>query len=121
VKTIAETGRDEIDGQPVDYWLEILNQDSPPVLSAKESMVLSFAGRDYFFVSGKVVYLVYNLKGSSSGYSMRSCFLIAVGEAAVGFLSKEETIFRKIAGTDDLAAFSIYRWPDFLRQARTAQ
>jgi hypothetical protein len=114
VKTMAESDKTEIDGQPVDYWLDILNRDSPPILAAIETMVLTYKGQNYFFVHGTTCYIIYNLK-NSTGYSMKSCFLIAVGEPAVELLFEEQPVFRKITGSTELAAFSIYQWSEFVR------
>jgi hypothetical protein len=44
----------------------------------------------------------------------KACLLIAVGQPAVRLLSEDERVFRKITGSTELAAFSIFRWPDFV-------
>ena len=113
VKTMAENDQIEIDGQSVEHWLNILNQDENQTLLANDTVVLKYKGREFFFVNGEISYLYYDLKNTSSK-RMKSCFLIAVDRSAVWLLSDQEQVFRLIAGSTDLAAFSIYRWSDFV-------
>ena len=102
----------KLTAQPVDYWLEILNQGANQELIAYDTMVLRYMGQEFFFVNGGIAYITFSNDGNCN--LMKSCFLIAVDQLAVRILSEQEPIFRLIRGTTELAAFSIYRWSDFV-------
>ena len=115
IQSMAEKGRSEIDGHPVDYWLNILNQDTNWPLVVIDSVVLAFEGREWFFVDGRIPYRT----ARGGCLQEKGLFLIAVGPSAVGLLSEQERVFRRIAGSTELAVFSIFRWRDFLYLLKT--
>jgi hypothetical protein len=49
IETMAEKGQNEIDGQSVEHWLNILNRDMPWTLVSTDAKVLVFKGREWFF------------------------------------------------------------------------
>jgi len=104
-------GRIKISGQPVEYWLNILNQDTTQPILAIDTMVLMYKGQYFFFVDGGVCY--WTVDKRPSYHLQKAFFLIAVGQSAVRLLSEQEQIFQRIAGSTELAAFSIFRWSDF--------
>ena len=112
IKTMAMRGRNEINGQPVEYWLNILNQDTTQPVIAIDTMVLMYKGCEFFFVDGGLPYIAFG-KGGLSRQLEKACLLIAVGQSAVRLLSEQEQVFRLITGSAELAVFSIYRWSDF--------
>jgi hypothetical protein len=110
IKAMADGGRNEISGQPVEHWLDILNQDATQNIAAMDTMVLTYKGQEFFFVDALLGYVT---GGKSSYQTEKACLLIAVGQPAVRLLSEDECVFRKITGSTELAAFSIFRWSDF--------
>ena len=113
VKAMALGGRTEIDGQPVEHWLGVLNRASPYPIIAYETVVLVFKGRELFFLFGAIPYTI----PSADHYSYQTengLFLVAVGQPAVRLLSEHQHVFRHISGSTELAAFSIFRWQEFL-------
>jgi hypothetical protein len=113
VKAMAERGRNEINGQPVEYWLNILNQDATNAIVATDTMVLTYRGQEFFFVLGGVAYWGPPSNAGCSCSLAKACFLVAVGESAVRLLSDQGQIFRLITGSAELAAYSIFRWSAF--------
>jgi hypothetical protein len=112
VKEIAEQGRNEVGGRSVEHWLEVLNQDRRQTLTTNESFVFKYKGQELFFVDGQLTDVVPSKYSVS--YRMQSlCFLIAVGKPAVWLLSDQEHVFRKLTGSDELAAFSVFRVSKF--------
>jgi hypothetical protein len=113
IKAMGKGGRHEIGGQPVEHWLDILNRGMAQSLVATSTMVLTYRGHKFFFIDGGINYIA---QGKWSPYFCRgqkTCLLIAVGEPAVRLLSEDERVFRKITGSTELAAFSVFRWSDF--------
>ena len=102
-----------ISGRAIAAWLEDLNRDSSCSLAAQQSYVLSYERRDYFFVIGTVSYVTFGRFGPLLG---RSTFhgLIAIGPEAVHALSANPRLFRRLNGTDQLAAFTIRRLARFV-------
>jgi hypothetical protein len=113
VKAMAEKGLDEIGGQKVEKWLDLLNHDSPYTLAADDTVVVRYKGEDLFFIEGAIGY-DHGLNGRHRYSFDKSCFLLAVSSPAVRFLSDQEQLFGKIAGSSDLAAFGIRRYSDFV-------
>jgi hypothetical protein len=111
MKRLAVAGRSEIAGQPVEHWLNVLNQDSPQDLFAVDSAVFIYHGQELFFVNGTIGgpaaqnRCVYRVR--------RLCFLVAVGRPAVTLLSQQGQVLRLVSGSAELAAFSIFRLSDF--------
>jgi hypothetical protein len=112
IKTMAERGRYEINGQPVEYWLNILNQNTTQPLIAIDTMVLTYKGREFFFIDGGISYTAFG-KGGLSCHLEKACLLVAVSQSAVNLLANQEQVFRLITGSTELAAFSVFRWSDF--------
>jgi hypothetical protein len=109
IQAMAEKGRSEIDGHPIEHWLNILNQDGKWPVVVADSMVLKYERREWFFVDGWIAYTpAKGFYGLEKGF-----FLVAIGRAAVELLSEQERVFRRISGSAELAVFSIYRWSDF--------
>ena len=113
IRTMAEPGRNVIGGQSVEHWLEILNRDTARSLVAIDTLVLMYKGREWFFVNGGIFCRIPETNRVTYR-TAKACFLVAVGETAVRLLAEQERVFRRIAGSADLAAFSIFRWPDFV-------
>jgi hypothetical protein len=113
IRMVAQKERSEIGGQPVEYWLNILNQDRTDPIVAICTMTLTYEGQDYYFVDGGISYV---LSDKRAYYKMMEAFvLIAIGQSAVRLLAEQERVFRRICGSEDLAAFSVYRWSDFAK------
>jgi hypothetical protein len=112
VKAMAESGRNEISGQPVEYWLNILNQDTTQPIIPTDTMVLIYKGQEYFFIDGGIAYWAQG-KCTCSYALQKAFFLVAVGQSAVRLLSQQEQAFRLITGSTELAAFSVFRWSAF--------
>ena len=100
-------------GSRSNHWLDILNQDSAYRIIAGDTMVLMYKGREWFFVDGGIGYVSAG-KGAVSYGLEKACVLIAVGQSAVGVLSEQKEVFRLISGSAELAAFSVFRWSDFV-------
>jgi hypothetical protein len=112
IKAMAKGGRNEINGQPVEHWLDVLNQGTAQPLVATVTMVLTYKGHEFFFIDGGISHFVPE-EGGLSCRMQEACLLIAVGPPAVRLLSEDERVFRKITGSTELAVFSIFRWSDF--------
>jgi hypothetical protein len=112
IKAMAESERNDICGKPMEYWLNILNQDRPQPIVAVEAMVLMYRGLDYFFIDGGIGYL------SRTWRLEKAFFLIAVSRPAVDILSEQKQVFRLIAGSSEMAAFSIYLWTAFTQMLK---
>jgi len=108
IKSMAETGRNEINGHPVEYWLKILNQDAHQPLIANDTIVLIYQGQEFFFVDGRIAYTIQSRYNWTCNLK-EACFLIAIGESAARLLSENEQVFRLIMGSEKLAAYSIFR------------
>lgn len=112
IKRMAESGRNEISGQPVEYWLNILNQEATYPIAATDTMVLQYKGQEFFFVDGGIIYIA---PGKSACYSLRKvCILGSVGQSGVELLTEQSRVFRFMTGSAELAAFSIFRWSEFV-------
>jgi hypothetical protein len=112
IRAIAETDASEIKGHSVDYWLNILNQDSIHTIIAIETFIVKFKGQQFFFLYGQIPYIVYSNRLSAG--KMEGFFLVAVGESTAKLLLKNADVFRLCAGCTGLATFSIYRWSRFV-------
>ncbi len=113
-RAIADKGRSEINGQPAEYWLSILNEDATWPIRAYDAMVLTYKGVDFFFVDGAIV--SWAGPGLATGWRCHcenSCFLVAVGQAAVRLLLEQSQVFGLVAGSMELAVFSILRPSNF--------
>jgi hypothetical protein len=73
-------------------------------------------GQELFFVNGTLGY--WTATNRCYYKANRLCFVVAIGAAAVRLVSEYRREFRRIAGWDELAAFSIYRLPDFAALVR---
>jgi hypothetical protein len=113
VKRKARRRRTEIGGQPVEYWLELLNQEAAQPIIATETMVLMYQGQEFFFVVGGIYHLVNEKSSSWKSELNEGCFLIAVGESAVRLLSEQKRVFRLITGSTELAIFAVFRQAAF--------
>jgi hypothetical protein len=113
IKTMAEKERSEIGGQPVEHWLNILNQDRTEPIVAGDTMVLTYKGQDYFFVDAGITYVIPSNRAICK--IMKAFILVAIGQSAVRLLSEQDRVFRRICGSAELAAFSVYRWSDFAK------
>ena len=111
IKTMAERGRDEIDGQSVNHYLDILNRDTAQALIAIDTIVVMYKGQQLFFVNGTIGYMT---ACKNPWRVSKLCFAVAVGQAVVRLLSEQELILRRITGSSELAAFSVRRWSDFV-------
>ena len=117
IKMMNKEGVNEIAGQPVEYWLDLLNQDFPQPITAIDTMVLTYKGHDFFFIDGRIPYIATT---SGAYWSQQKAFLlIAVEESAARLLSRESALFRRIDTSTEVAAFSIYRWSDFSDRLKT--
>ena len=114
IKTMAERGRDEISGHTVEYWLNIINSDTTQPIVVTETMVLRYKGREFFFVDGGISYTYAGKNHPAYGLE-KGFFLVVVDKSAVNLLFEQGRVFRRIAGTADLAAYSIFRWSDFAK------
>jgi hypothetical protein len=114
VKIMAKGGQSKIDGHPVEHWLEIVNHQTTRPIVVRESVVLTFKGREFFFADGGIGFMAQGKGGPY--YRLAPAFLlVAVGQPAVELLSNEAHVFRLITGTNELAVFSIFRWADFAK------
>lgn len=116
-KAMAQEDRNEIGGHRVEYWLDLLNREAEWPVVEVLSAVLTFRGHDFFFIDGAILYAV----GDTCRWQPRvdqAIFLVAVGRSAVTILADEENVFRHMAGSDDLAVFSVYRWTSFARMLK---
>ena len=112
IEAMAEKERDEIGGESVEHWLNLLNRGRAQPLVASDAMVLIYQGREWFFVDGGIMFLG---AGKHPTYeTMKAFFLVAIGPSAVQSLAEQEGVFRLITGSTELAAFSVYRWSDFV-------
>lgn len=112
VNEVAQRDRNVIRGQPVEYWLNILNQnDAQRIVVVLHTAVLTYRGHEYFFVDGTTRHAASSLRPHDM--HGRAFFLVAVDQSAVRLLSQEEHLFRLITGSTQLAVFSISRWPEF--------
>lgn len=106
VEDIAERGGNVVGGHSLEHWLDVLNQDGRQALTASEAFVFKYKGQELYFVDGRLAHL------ESSYYTNKVqnlFFLVAVGQSAVTLLSDHEHMLRKIAGSEELAAFSVFR------------
>ena len=114
VRKMANRGQKEIGGYSVEYWIDLIEQDSSCLIHESKAMALTYKGHDYFFIDGKAVYRDGDYRyARSAGMCQDVLFLIAIGGPAVRFLAKQEHLFRLITGSKDLALFSIFRCSDF--------
>ena len=113
IRSMDEKGRSEIDGLTAQHWLDILNQDAAHTLVAVDTMVMIFKGREWFFVDGTVGFPRPGATRPHWG-TMEGYFLIAIGKSAVQLLAEHESVFRLVAGSAELAAFSIFQWSEFV-------
>jgi hypothetical protein len=111
IRAVSISEHNEIGGHSLEHWLSIINTDAAYPVSADETMLFTFRGIELFFIGGAISYIPYG-KGSGSG-KQKACFLVAVGRSAVAFLSDQERVFRHIAGSPDVAVFSIFSWSAF--------
>jgi hypothetical protein len=118
IKMMASSTRKDIGGQSVEQCLDILNQDTTRSLVTNNAMVLTYKRQEFFFVEGTIACLLPTK--SALGYRRQEAyFLIAIGQSAVRLLSEKEHVFRLMIGSTDLAAFSIFRWSDFVDELIT--
>lgn len=67
-----------------------------------------------FLVSGRNAYIYY-LPGGNPGWRTSDetlFYLVAVGRSAVELLADQDRVVRRIAGSTEVAAFSIFRLSD---------
>ena len=113
-KTVMKMAKDQevIGGQLIEYWLDILNLNAERTVGMTYAKVLMYGEYSYFFVSGSLGIFIPNFPRVEN-LSRKAFFLIAIGSPAVQVLANQEHLFRRISGSDELAAFSIYRWSEF--------
>lgn len=111
VRTMAEPGSAAIDGQSVEHWLNILNDErTQPITASSPAVLLTHRGEQYLFFEGSV-----DCQRAKGVTTTQSFFLIAIGRPAARVLANDDRTFRRIAGNDEVTAFSVYRWGDFVR------
>jgi hypothetical protein len=116
VKEMADFG-DEIDGQPMEYWLAILNRDTNNHIFVYDSKAVSYKDKQFFVADSGISYLGV---GMTPTYDLQRAFLlVAVNDASVNILADENNVFRQITGSGELAAFVIYRWAAFVDALRS--
>ena len=103
--------QEKIGERSAEHWLNILNRNAEWTIAITYTMFLRYEGHDYFFVSGQFNQVIYSHSGLPE--TRNAFFLVAIGKPAVQILSDQDHLFRKISGSEELAAFSIYRWSEF--------
>ena len=101
---MAKKGLDEIGGQKVEKWLDLLNHDSPYTLAADDTVVVRYKGEDLFFIDGTIGC---RLGGPPNYICLSRVSFLQSASHAVKLLSEQEQLFGKIAGSSDLAAFGV--------------
>lgn len=112
VARMAEAGRVEIGGQPVEHWLSVLNKNSSWPIAPVNATVLTYQGHNFFFIDGMIVGTMPISRAYSNPFHS-ALLLLAVGRSAVSLLSAQNHVFRRLSGSADLAVFSIFRWSHF--------
>ncbi|MBN1910938.1 MAG: hypothetical protein JW818_14425 [Pirellulales bacterium] len=116
IMRLSRSGCDMVGGKPVDYWLDVLNQDTTQPIYAISTTVLMYREHDFFFVDGQLMCWT---GGKGCACQMTpGFFLVAVGQSAVSLLAEQEHIFRHITGSTELAIFSVYQWARFARSLK---
>lgn len=108
----AAEKRKDIDGHPAEFWLDLINRNRDQPLIAMDTMVLSCYGQEWLVVSGGIMF---ETGGNCPTFrTVEGFFVIAIGKVAVDLLAERRDVFRFIAGSEELALFSIFRWARFI-------